>query len=145
MNVGRLYTCMSAAVTFWITIVRSNYLKILSTKKLEFLKKFQFHTSQHGLRTPHEASFHLNSKLQGLDKQFEQAHSGLFGVFWANLSAPILVLCPKPLYPNPKYSFGIWNLGFEFEFGPKRFRGLAIVCPCFIVCTGKNQLFTQLN
>ena len=49
MNVRKLYTCMSAAITSWITLVWSNYLKTLGTKILELLKHFQFHTSQHGL------------------------------------------------------------------------------------------------
>ena len=83
--------------------------------------------------------FHRNPKLLGLGRQFGQTIFGAFGVFSANLLAPILVLSPlsmfsiipllflqktKPLYPNPKYL-----LGLGFEFGPQRIRYLAIVCP----------------
>ena len=43
----------------------------------------------HGLRTPNEVFFHRNPKLLGLGRQFGQIN---FGVFLADLSAPILVL-----------------------------------------------------
>jgi hypothetical protein len=74
----------------------------------------------HGLQTPNEAFFHQNPKLLGLGRQIEQIN------FWAfeRISALILVhtVFPlsmffihqplflqktKPLYPNPKYLFGI--------------------------------------
>ena len=45
----------------------------------------------HGLRTPNEAFFHRNPNLLGLGRQFGQINFGAFGVFSANLSAPILV------------------------------------------------------
>ena len=76
----------------------------------------------HGLRTPNEAFFHWNLELLGLDWQIGQINSGPFGVFLDELSASILVQwvpCPrfplfnhlfnknKPLYPHPKYLFGI--------------------------------------
>ena len=69
----------------------------------------------HGLRMPNEAFFHQNPKLLDLGRQFGQINFGAFGVFLADLSAPILV----------------WylGLGFEFEFGPQRIMDLAIVCP----------------
>ena len=44
----------------------------------------------HGLRTPNEAFCHRNSKFLGLGRQFGQLNFGAFGVFSANLSAPIL-------------------------------------------------------
>ena len=48
--------------------------------------------SKHGLRTPNEASFfHQNPKLLGLGRQSGQINFGAFGVFSADLSAPILV------------------------------------------------------
>ena len=62
---------------------------------------------------------------------------GAFGVFLANLSAPVLVLC-FPLinhYFYKKLSLYIQiankylGLGFEFEFGPQSIRDLVIVCP----------------
>ena len=43
----------------------------------------------HGLRTPNEAFFHQNPKLLGLGRQFGQINFGAFGVFSADLSAPI--------------------------------------------------------
>ena len=77
----------------------------------------------YGLRTPNKAFFHWNPELLGLGRQIGQINSGAFGVFSAKLSAPILVQwvsCPcfplfknyfykktKPLYPHPKYLFGI--------------------------------------
>ena len=63
--------------------------------------------------------------------EYGQVDFGAFGVFLADLSAPILVLwvpCPcfplinnhfykntKPLYPNPKYLFGIWDLNLNLS------------------------------
>ena len=44
-----------------------------------------------GLRTPNEAFFHQNPELLGLGRQIGQINSGAFGVFSAELSAPILV------------------------------------------------------
>jgi hypothetical protein len=74
------------------------------------------------LQTPNEAFFHWNPELLGLGRQIRQINSGAFGVFWAELSAPILaqwVIFPcfsiiqplflqktKPLYPHPNL-FGI--------------------------------------
>ena len=42
-----------------------------------------------------------------LGRQFRQISFGAFGVFSANLSAPILVLVCIQLYTNSKYLFGI--------------------------------------
>jgi hypothetical protein len=47
---------------------------------------------KHGLRTPYEAFYHRNPKLLGLSRQIRQINFGAFGVFLADLSAPILVL-----------------------------------------------------
>ena len=69
-----------------------------------------------------------------------QTHFGSFGVFSANLSAPILVLwvpCPgfslinHYFYKKLSLYIQIPNmyLGLGFEFGPQRIRDLAIVCP----------------
>ena len=84
-------------------------------------------------RMPNEAFFPLKSRTFGL----AQTNSGAFGIFSAELSATILVQwvpCPcfpllnimstktKPLYPHPKYLFGIgiwiWaakNYGFSLR------------------------------
>ena len=72
----------------------------------------------HRILTPNDAFFHWNPELFALGRQI-----GAFGVFSAKWSAFILVQrvpCPcfyysiiistkrtKPLYPHPKYSFGI--------------------------------------
>ena len=78
----------------------------------------------HGLRTANEAFFHWNPEILGLGRQIEQINYRAFGVFSAELSAPILVHTVSPfsmfsiiqplflqktklLYPHPKYSFGI--------------------------------------
>ena len=45
----------------------------------------------HGLCIPNEAFFHWNPELLGLSRQIGQINSGAFGVFLAELSAPILV------------------------------------------------------
>ena len=74
-------------------------------------------------------------KLLGFSRQIGQINSG---VFWAKLSAPILVHVvhvfnysttfhfykKKPLYPHPQYLFEI-----GFEFGLQKIRDLAFVCP----------------
>ena len=48
--------------------------------------------ARYGLRTPNEAFFNRNPKLLGLGRLFGQINFGAFGVFSADLSAPILVL-----------------------------------------------------
>ena len=70
----------------------------------------------------HPMKLFQNPKLLGLGRQFRQINLGAFGVFSSNISLPISVQwvpCPcfslinhfsiktKPLYPNPKYLFGI--------------------------------------
>ena len=86
---------------------------------------FSFYSSGHGLRTPKESFFRWNPEILGLGRQIGQINSGTFGEFSTKLSTPILVQwvlpCPcffiiqplflqeiKPLYPHPKYLFGIW-------------------------------------
>ena len=83
----------------------------------------------HGLRTPNEAFFHWNPELLG--RQIGQINSGAFGVFLAELSAPILVQwVPFPCFPLFNHYFykilslyihtpNIYlGLGLGFEFGP---------------------------
>ena len=84
-----------------------------------------------GLRTPNEVFFSLKSQTFGLG----QINFGVFGVYSADLSAPILVLwVPCTCFPlinhyfYKKISFQNFHLGFGlFEFGPQRIRVLAIV------------------
>ena len=87
----------------------------------------------HELRTPNEAFFNWNPKLLGLGWQFGQINFGAFGVFSADLSAPILVPwvpCPcfslinhyfykkLSLYIQiPNIYLGLLELGFEFGPG----------------------------
>ena len=52
---------------------------------------FKFNLGGHGLRKPDKAFFHRNPRLLGLGKQFGQINVAAFGVFLANLSAPIWV------------------------------------------------------
>ena len=70
-----------------------------------------------------EAFFYRNNKLFGLGRQFGQINVGAFVVLSVNLSAtvvhtvsplsmfpinhPLILQKAKPLYPNPKYLFGI--------------------------------------
>ena len=77
----------------------------------------------HGLRMPNEAFFHWNPIFWGLGRQIREINFGAFGVFSADLSAPILALW----VPFPCFSFP--NIYLGFEFGPQRIRDLAIVCP----------------
>ena len=58
----------------------------------------------HGLRMPNEAFFHYNPELLGLGRQFGQINFGAFGVFSAELSAPILVQCSESLVHVFHYS-----------------------------------------
>ena len=94
----------------------------------------------HGLRTPNEAFFHWNPELLGLGRQIGQINSGAFGVFSAELSAPILVQwVPCPCFPLFNHYFykklilyiHIPNiyLVIGFEFGPQTIRNLVFVCP----------------
>ena len=63
----------------------------------------------HGLRTPNETFFHQNPKLLGLGRKIGQIN-WTFGIFLANLSAPILSMFSinQPLFlKKHKYLFGI--------------------------------------
>jgi hypothetical protein len=57
--------------------------------------------------------FHRNPKLLGLGRQIEQINYGAFGVFSVSplsmfvINQPLLLQETKPLYPSPKYLFGI--------------------------------------
>ena len=99
-----------------------------------------------------QRSFFIGSKL-GLRREFfskipnfwvwvDKLALKFWGAFWVfsdNLSAPILVLTVSypcfPLFLKKKLSFYIQisdiylGLGFEFEFGLKKIRDLAIVSP----------------
>ena len=110
------------------------------TTTRERTNEWTFLRHAHGLRTPNEAFFHRNPELLGLCRQFGQLILWHFGVFSADLSAPILVLlvfCPCfPLinhcfYKKLSIYIQIPNiyLGFEFELGPQIIRDLSIVCP----------------
>ena len=95
----------------------------------------------HGLRTPYEAFFHWNQELLDLPRKNWAGKIWGFGVFLAELSAPILVQwvpCPcfslfnhyfykktKTFYIHIPNSY----LGFRFEFWPQRIRNLTFVCP----------------
>jgi hypothetical protein len=77
----------------------------------------------HGVRTLNEPFFHENTKLLGLGRQFGQMQFGPFGAFsrsiyqhpFGNVSPlsifsinqPLFLQKTNPLYPNPKYLFGI--------------------------------------
>jgi hypothetical protein len=98
-------------------------------------------TAWHGLRTPNEAIFHQNPTFLGLGRQIGQLKFWAFGVFLADLSTPIFVLCvPCPCFPLIIHYFykklnlyshipNIYLVVLGFEFGPQRIRDLAIVCP----------------
>ena len=86
-----------------------------------------------GLRTPNEAFFHWNPKLLDLGRQIEQINYGAFGVFSAELSAPMFGTVHYSTVISTKIlslSIHISNiyLGLGFEFGPQRIRDLAFMC-----------------
>ena len=64
-----------------------NLLPFLDSRYIFCRRKFGY---CHVLRTPNEAFFHQIPKLLGLGRKFGQINFGAFGVFSANLSAPIL-------------------------------------------------------
>ena len=91
---------------------------------------------------PIQPFIHKNPKVLGLGRHFGQINYAAFGVFSADLSAPILVLwVPCPCFPLISHYFykklslyiqipNIYlELGFKFEFGLQRIRDLAIVRP----------------
>jgi hypothetical protein len=98
----------------------------------------EVHVLGHGLRTPNEAFFYWNLELLGLGGHIGQINSGAFGVFLAELSAPILVqIDQRENRVSPLSMFSIIQplflqktniyLGLGFEFGPQRIRDLAFV------------------
>ena len=108
--------------------------------KVSFDKHNYFYQLDHGLRTPRESFFFENPKLLGLGRQIGPKFFGAFGVFSADLSAPILVLwVPCPCFPLINHyfykklslyiQFPKIYLGVGVEFGPQRIRNLVIVCP----------------
>ena len=110
------------------------------TTTRERTNEWTFLRHAHGLRTPNEAFFSSKSRTFGLVQTIWAVNFVGFGVFLADLSAPILVLlvsCPCfPLinhcfYKKLRIYMQIPNiyLGLGFEFGPQRIRDLSIVCP----------------
>ena len=65
-----------------------NMLPFLDSRYIFCRRKFGYYQV---LRTPNEAFFHQNPKPLGLGRKFGQINFGAFGLFSANLSAPILV------------------------------------------------------
>ena len=76
----------------------------------------------HGLRTPNKAFFHRNHKLGLWQTIWADKFQGIWGIFGRFISAHFGTVSPlsmfsinqslilqktKPLYPNPKYLFGI--------------------------------------
>jgi hypothetical protein len=83
--------------------------------------------------------FHWNPKLLGLGRQVGQMNFGAFGVFSAKLSAPILahVFHCSIVISTKKLSLYIHipNKYLGFEFGPRRIRDLAFMCPYSVAIT----------
>ena len=81
--------------------------KVIDTLQwYNFVCSFLSNRFIHGLRTPNEAFFHWNPKLLGLGRQIGQINFVAFGVFSADLSAPILVLwVPCPCFPLINHYF----------------------------------------
>ena len=100
-------TFLNATVSFWHTWLVYSFFKLLLFP-------------DDGLRMPNEAFFHWNPELLGLDRQIGQINSGAFGVFSAELSAPI------------------WGLGFQF--GLQKIRDLAFMCPKSVVGDQSKEL-----
>ena len=136
-------------VTFWFNWINNTLIssKITCTNVENKWLRFYRHLlgvgschPTHGLQTPNETFVHQNSKILGLCRQFGQINFEAFGVFSANLSAPILVLwvpCPcfslinRYFYKKLSLYIQIPNIdfGLGFKFVPQRIRDLAIVCP----------------
>ena len=78
----------------WISKMISLCLKLWRTfgKKRVWNPQSVLSVSAHRIWMSNEAVFYRNSKLLGLGRQFGQIIFFAFGVFLANLSAPILVL-----------------------------------------------------
>ena len=75
---------------------------------------------RHRLGTPNEAFFHRNPELLGFGRHIGQINSRALGYFRPNyqhpfwysestfsIIQPLLLHKTKPLYPHPKYLFGI--------------------------------------
>ena len=92
--------------------------------------------------------FYENLKLLSLGRQIRLKILGAFGVFWADLSPPILMCVPCPCFPLinhylykklslyiqiPKIYFGV-----GVEFGPKRIGNLVIACPLSVYQKAKS-------
>ena len=120
--------------TNFLHFIKDTY--IIRLDSMSTFDRGEIFRSYHGLWTPNGAFFHWNQELLGLGRRIGQINSGAFGVFLAELSAPILVQwvsCPCfslfNHYFYKKLSLYIPNTYLGFEFGPQRIRDLAIVCP----------------
>ena len=96
-----------------ISMNRDNNQKASSNANIA--ESIRSHAIDHGLRTPNEAYFHQNRKILGLGRQFGQTNFGAFGVFSANLSAPIILVL----------FIQIPNIYLGFEVGLQRIRDLS--------------------
>ena len=74
-----------------------------------------------------EAFSHRNPNILGLGRQFGQVHFTAFGVFSADLSAPILIECSESLAFHNLYFYkkiGLYvqipHIYLELEFGPQK-------------------------
>ena len=85
---------------------------------------------------PNKTFFHRNLKFWGLNRLFGRINFGAFGVFLADLSAPILVLWVSfPCFPLINHYFlkksrlyiqiTIIHLGLRLESGPQRIKGFS--------------------
>ena len=94
---------------------------VINSRVCWWTRNFKWKHLAHGLRMSNDAFFHLNADLLDLGRQIRQINFWAFGVFSAELSAPILdcdslvhvfhystqLFLQKPLYPHPKYLFGL--------------------------------------
>ena len=88
-----LYCCCSeqrfkTICSLWQKIFKSIKFKC----DVEYKKYFIEYQTPITITDAHWSLFHWNLKLLGLGRQFGQINFVAFGVFWADLSAPILVL-----------------------------------------------------
>ena len=99
--------------------------------------------------------FHRNPKLLGLGRQLGQLNFRAYGVFSADLSAPIFVQwVPCPFFPFFNHYFykklrlytQIINIffGLGFKFWSQRIRDLAILVSVVVIWTYANCLFLTL-
>ena len=124
--------------TNFLHFIKDTY--IIRLDSMSTFDRGEIFRSYHGLWTPNGAFFHWNQELLGLGRRIGQINSGAFGVFLAELSAPILVQwVPCPCFPLFHHYFykklslyiHIPNiyLGLGFEFGLQRIWDLAFVGP----------------